>query len=60
MTDRDRLTLNLALCFLHRRGVLTHAFPLSWAESIEHELKVTPEEHAEAIEMADGLEEYFK
>ena len=60
MTDRARLTLNLALCFLHRRGALTDAFPLTWMESIEHELKVTPEERAEAVEMADSLEEYFK
>ena len=60
MTDRNRLTLNLALCFLHRRGVLTDAFPLSWAESIDHELKVTPEERVEAVDMANGLEDYFK
>ncbi len=57
--DRSRLILNLALCYCHRRGVLSGAFPLPWAEAIDHELKVTPEERAEAIEMADDLEIYF-
>ena len=59
MDSRDRLVFNLTLCFLHARGVLSDAFPLTWAESVKYELLVTPTEREEAARWADELEDYF-
>jgi hypothetical protein len=55
--SRDRLVLNVSLDYLANRG--TVLMKRTAAQQIADELMLTPEERAEAIEMADDMEIYF-
>jgi hypothetical protein len=55
-TERHREIVMVALCYLHKRGVLEGSFPLDPAEAVDHEMKLTPEERAQAVALADEFE----